>query len=55
MKRFVGALLLTRVLGVAASAGRLVDGVLTVDGKPFFPLGSWNSAYTPPRTSLAWE
>jgi len=31
------------------AAGRLVNGVLTVDGKPFYPLGSWNFSYTTPE------
>jgi hypothetical protein len=33
---------------ITASAGVLRNGVLTVNGKPFYPLGSWNSTYTRP-------
>jgi hypothetical protein len=29
--------------------GELVDGVLLVDGEPFYPLSSWNSPYTSPE------
>jgi hypothetical protein len=49
MKRFVHALSLTLLIATTASAGRLADGVLTVDGKPFYPLGSWNYSYTTPE------
>jgi hypothetical protein len=40
------------VVGVAAAgafAAVVEDGVLMVDGKPFYPLGSWNSSYTTPE------
>ncbi len=30
-------------------AGEIVDGVLMVDGQPFYPLGSWNFEYTTPQ------
>jgi hypothetical protein len=30
-------------------AADIVDGVLAVEGKPFYPLGSWNSSYTTPE------
>ena len=30
-------------------AGEIVDGVLMVDGQPFYPLGSWNFDYTTPQ------
>lgn len=33
----------------AAFAGEIVNGVLTVDGEPFYPLGSWNFDYTSPQ------
>jgi hypothetical protein len=33
-------------LSVSASAGELVDGALTVDGKPFYPLGGWDFPFT---------
>jgi len=32
-----------------ARGARLVDGVLMVGGKPFYPLGSWNFDYTTPQ------
>ena len=40
------------VVGIAASelfAAVIVDGVLTVKKKAFYPLGSWNSGYTTPE------
>ena len=46
MRRLLGVLALIGLLAPAAGAGRVEDGVLTVDGEPFFPLGSWNSGYT---------
>ncbi len=49
MNRIVIALAATLILATSALAGRLADGALTVDGKPFFPLGSWNSSYTTPE------
>ncbi|HNZ38725.1 MAG TPA: hypothetical protein PK251_10160 [Candidatus Latescibacteria bacterium] len=36
------------IFGVV-SAGVIRDGVLMVDGKPFFPLGSWNFSITTPE------
>ncbi len=36
-------------LAAPVLAGRLDSGTLMVDGKPFYPLGSWNSAYTTPE------
>ncbi|MBI4558756.1 MAG: hypothetical protein HY706_14335 [Candidatus Hydrogenedentes bacterium] len=41
--------LILAILAVAANAGQVVDGVLMVNGKPFYPLGSWNSDYTTPE------
>jgi hypothetical protein len=35
--------------GLAAGAGEMDGLVLTVDGKPFFPLGSWNDHTTTPE------
>jgi hypothetical protein len=37
------------LLITASGASTLVNGVLMVDGKPFYPLGSWNSRYTTPE------
>ena len=34
---------------VAAPAAELVDGVLLVDGKPFYPLGGWDDEHTSPE------
>jgi len=47
--RLVAIAFVAVALGTNASAGQLVDGVLIVDGKPFFPLGSWNSNWTTPQ------
>ena len=33
----------------AEAAGTLENGVLMVNGRPFFPLGSWNSSHTTPQ------
>ncbi len=49
MRRFLGILSILVVAAGYASAGNIDDGVLLVDGKPFFPLGSWNSSYTSPE------
>ncbi|MFH1740080.1 MAG: hypothetical protein ABIH23_13815 [bacterium] len=37
------------ILIPAAFGGEIVDGVLMVDGEPFYPLGSWNFEYTSPQ------
>lgn len=37
----------------AAFAGTIENGVLMVEGKPFYPLGSWNSEYTSPEDIAA--
>ena len=47
--RLLRALVLTLSLAALSGAGVLRDGVLTVDGKPFYPLGSWNFGYTTPE------
>lgn len=44
--------MLVAALLVATStfaAGRIENGVLTVNGRPFYPLGSWNSDFTTPH------
>jgi len=41
--------LLAAIAAVAAFAAEIGDGVLVVGGKPFYPLGSWNSSYTTPE------
>src|SRR6056297_2278466 len=33
----------------AAYGGEFRKGVLLVDGRPFYPLGSWNSSFTTPE------
>ncbi|MBI5093238.1 MAG: hypothetical protein HZB26_12460 [Candidatus Hydrogenedentes bacterium] len=39
---------LALLVSATAFAGQMVNGVLMVDGKPFYPLGSWNFDYTTP-------
>ena len=49
MKRrilFCAVLAAAVIASTPVSAGRLVDGILTVDGKPFFPLGGWDFSFT---------
>jgi hypothetical protein len=41
--RFLKTLVLTLVLCGMAHGGELRDGILHVDGKPFFPMGSWST------------
>ena len=41
--------LLVGWVSTAAPAGELQDGTLVVDGKPFFPLGSWSVIDTAPE------
>ncbi|MCC6486104.1 MAG: hypothetical protein IT364_01270 [Candidatus Hydrogenedentes bacterium] len=46
--------LLVKVMAVALAAcaaddGAIKDGILVVDGKPFYPLGSWNFSSTTPE------
>lgn len=43
------ALVLFGLPAAATFGGELRHGVLTVDGKPFFPLGSWNFPETTPE------
>lgn len=42
-------LLLAAVAVSLAYAGEIHDGILVVDGKPFYPLGSWNFSSTTPE------
>jgi hypothetical protein len=46
MKRFVAALFAAFAIASAPNAGELVNGVLTVGGKPFYPLGGWDFGFT---------
>jgi hypothetical protein len=46
--RFV-MVLLTAIAVSLVHAGEIHDGVLLVDGKPFYPLGSWNFSSTTPE------
>ena len=39
--RALGAAVLALATAAAAYAGELANGVLTADGRPFYPLGSW--------------
>ena len=48
-RRCVAILLTCLLAAVSAAGGRIEDGVLMVDGKPFFPLGGWDFAYTSPE------
>ena len=48
MRISIAAILVLYALHPAASAGSLEDGVFTVDGRPFYPLGSWNHPDTTP-------
>lgn len=49
MLRVVKGWLVMCALSATAFAARLENGVLMVDGKPFYPLGSWNSDFTTPE------
>ena len=49
MSRPLQLLCALALLAAAASAGRLVDGAFTVDGQPFYPLGSWPGPETTPE------
>jgi len=48
MRTLGGTVAAVAILAAGAMAGEVRDGTLLVDGKPFFPLGSWNSTYTTP-------
>ena len=43
LKRFAVPCVLV-CLAAVSHAGEIVDGVLTVDGKPFFPVGTWGGS-----------
>ena len=52
MKNWLGLAALAVILAVASMADasqpvELRDGLLTVNGKPFYPLGTWAGADTP--------
>jgi len=49
MKSRTFILLFVCLLSSGATAGEIKEGVLLADGKPFFPLGSWNFDYTTPQ------
>jgi len=49
MRRLWTSLAALLLLATTARAARLENGVLIVNGKPFFPLGSWNSDATTPE------
>jgi hypothetical protein len=40
--RYLKTLAMLGLMAASSTAGTLVNGVLTVEGKPFFPVGSWN-------------
>ncbi len=49
MRRLIVAILLLCTSHVTSMAGQLEEGILKVDGKPFYPLGSWNHSDTTPE------
>ncbi len=49
MRRLNAAVMIIALAVTLASAGEIRDGVLLVDGKPFYPLGSWNFSSTTPE------
>ena len=49
MKRLLHTICALVAAAGLSGAGELVDGILYVDGKPFYPLGSWNFSYTTPE------
>ena len=49
MRAFKLGVVLVALVGLAAHAGEIKDGILMVDGKPFYPLGSWNFSSTTPE------
>ena len=46
MRKWQTACIVSALCAAGAFAGTIENGVLMVDGRPFYPLGSWNSSYT---------